>query len=43
MRIVCALLALLSLPAAAGAQQSITLELKDFATLPITGVPLGKT
>jgi hypothetical protein len=43
MRIACCLLALLSLPAAASAQQPVSLELKDFATVPVTGLPLGKT
>jgi len=43
MRTACFLLALLSLPAAARAQQALTLELKDFATVPVTGLPLGKT
>ena len=42
MRIACFVLAL-SLPAAAAAQQTITLEIKDFATMPITGLPIGKT
>ena len=41
MRIACCLLALLTLPAAAQAQQVLTLEIKDFATVPITGAPLG--
>ena len=43
MRTACFLLALLSLPTAAWAQQVLTLEIKDFATVPITGLPLGKT
>ncbi len=37
------LLVVLSLSAVAQAQQTITLEIKDFATVPITGLPLGKT
>ena len=41
MRIACCLLALLTLPAAAQAQQVLTLEIKDYATVPITGAPLG--
>jgi len=36
-------LALVSLPVAAQAQQALTLELRDYATLPITGQPIGKT
>lgn len=44
MRIVCLLLALLILqPGIARAQQQLTLEIKDFATLPITGQAQGKT
>src|SRR5688572_21748574 len=43
MRIVGLLLAVLSVSATAQAQQTLTLEIKDFATLPITGLPLGKT
>ncbi|RPI54597.1 MAG: hypothetical protein EHM55_10385 [Acidobacteria bacterium] len=43
MRIACCLLALLSVPVAAFAQQPITLELRDYATVPITGKPTGKT
>ena len=43
MRIAGLLLAVMSLSAAAQAQQTLTLEIKDFATMPITGVPLGKT
>jgi hypothetical protein len=42
MRIACCLLALLGLSASTFAQQPITLELRDFATMPITGAPLGK-
>ena len=36
------LLAIFGLCAVAEAQQTLTLEIKDFATVPITGVPLGK-
>ena len=36
-------LALVSLPVAAQAQQTLTLEIRDYATLPITGQPIGKT
>jgi hypothetical protein len=36
------LLAFLSLSAVASAQQTLTLELRDFATIPVTGAPLGK-
>ena len=43
MRIAGLLLAVMSLSAAAQAQQTLTLEIRDFATMPITGVPLGKT
>lgn len=43
MRIGCVLLVLLALPEASNAQQVLTLELKDFAAVPMTGVPLGKT
>ena len=43
MRIVCAVLLVVSLQAVVKAQQTVTLEIKDFATLPITGLPLGKT
>ena len=43
MRIAGFLLAVLSVPAAAHAQQTLTLEIRDFATVPITGLPLGKT
>ncbi len=43
MRIACCLLALLTLPAAVRAQQVLTLEIKDFATVPITGAPVGKS
>ena len=39
MRIAGLLLAVVSLPAAAQAQQTLTLEIKDFATMPITGSP----
>ena len=41
MRIACCLLASLMLPALASAQPTITLELRDYATVPVTGVPLG--
>ena len=37
MRIACCLLASLLLPALASAQSTITLELRDYATVPITG------
>ena len=43
MRIVGVLLAVLSVSATAQAQQTLTVEIKDFATVPITGLPLGKT
>jgi hypothetical protein len=43
MRIARVVLVLLSLQATAEAQQTLTVELRDFATVPITGVPLGKT
>ena len=43
MRIVCVLLVLLGLPGALLAEQTVTLEIKDFATVPISGLPLGKT
>jgi hypothetical protein len=36
-------LVLVSLPVAAQAQQTLTLEIRDYATLPITGQPIGKT
>ncbi len=36
-------LALMSLPAVAQGQQTLTLEIKDYATLPITGQPIGKS
>ena len=39
MRIAGLLLAVMGLSAAAQAQQTLTLEIKDFATMPITGVP----
>jgi hypothetical protein len=42
MRIACCLVALLILSALTFAQQPITLELRDYATTPMTGVPLGK-
>ena len=42
MRRVCCLLAFLSFSAVASAQQTLTLELRDFATIPVTGAPLGK-
>ena len=37
------LLAVLGLCAAAQAQQPVTLEIRDYATVPISGLPLGKT
>jgi hypothetical protein len=43
MRIAGLFLAVMSLSAAAQAQQPLSLEIKDFATMPITGVPLGKS
>ena len=43
MRIAGWVLAVVGLSAAAHAQQTLTLEIKDFATVPITGLPLGKT
>jgi hypothetical protein len=43
MRIAALLLAALGWSAMALAQQPITLEIKDFAAVPITGLPLGKT
>jgi hypothetical protein len=43
MRIAGLLLAMLSLSSGAQAQQTVILEIKDFATVPISGVPLGKT
>jgi hypothetical protein len=42
MRIVGFFLALFGLASVAAAQQPLTLELRDFATVPMTGVPLGK-
>jgi hypothetical protein len=42
MRIV-VVLALMSLPAVAQAQQTLMLEIEDYVTLPITGQPLGKS
>ena len=36
-------LALVSLPVAAQAQQTLTLEIRDYATLPMTGQPIGKS
>jgi hypothetical protein len=42
MRIAGLLLAVLGLSASAHAQQTLTLEIKDFAAVPITGAPLGK-
>ena len=42
MRIACVLLVVMTLPAAVRAQ-SVTLEIKDFVTMPVTGLPLGKT
>jgi hypothetical protein len=35
--------AVLCLPVVTQAQQPLTLEIKDFATVPISGLPLGKT
>ncbi|HUP39354.1 MAG TPA: hypothetical protein VM115_04485, partial [Vicinamibacterales bacterium] len=43
MRITGFFLAVLSLTAVAHAQQTLTLEIKDFASVPITGLPVGKT
>lgn len=43
MRITVVLLALCTLAQAARAQQPLTLEIRDYATLPITGQPIGKT
>ena len=43
MRIAGLLLAVLGLSAVAQAQQTLTLEIKDFATVPISGLPVGKT
>jgi hypothetical protein len=43
MRIAGFLLALVSLSVATQAQQPMTLEIRDYATLPITGQPVGKT
>ena len=43
MRIAGLLLAVLSVSAGAQAQQTVTLEIRDFATVPITGLPVGKT
>src|SRR5918994_995673 len=37
------LVAVLCLPVVAQAQQPLTLEIRDFATVPISGLPLGKT
>ena len=37
------LVAILCLPVVAQAQQPLTLEIRDFATVPISGLPLGKT
>src|SRR4029453_9689249 len=41
MRIACCLLASVMLPALASAQSPITLELRDYATVPVTGEPMG--
>ena len=41
MRIAGLLLAFMALSVAAQAQQTLTLEIKDFATVPITGLPIG--
>jgi len=43
MRTVCFLLLLAGVPGVVRAQQTVTLEIKDFATVPITGLPVGKT
>src|SRR5215208_3532825 len=43
MRSVGLLLAIFGLSAAVHAQQAVTLEIQDFATVPITGLPIGKT
>jgi hypothetical protein len=43
MRTACVLIALLAVPVHARAQQPLTLELEDFAVVPITGLPLGKS
>ena len=43
MRIVGFLLLLAGIPGVVRAQETVTLEIKDFATVPITGLPLGKT
>src|SRR5687767_4544134 len=37
------LVAVLCLPVVSHAQQPLTLEIKDFATVPISGLPLSKT
>ena len=42
MRLALLVFALIGLPAAAQAQQTLTLEIADYATLPITGATLGK-
>ena len=43
MRIAGLVLAVLGLATVAHAQQTLTLEIQDFATVPITGLPVGKT
>ena len=43
MRITGLFLAVLSLTAVAQAQQTLTLDIADFATMPISGLPVGKT
>lgn len=43
MRFVGVLLAVLGLSLVAQAQQPVTLEIRDYATVPISGLPLGKT
>ena len=43
MRIAGLFLAVMGLSITVQAQQTLTLEIKDFATVPISGVPLGKT
>jgi hypothetical protein len=43
MRMAGLVLALLGLTIVGHAQQTLTLEIRDFATVPITGLPIGKT
>jgi hypothetical protein len=43
MRFAGVLLAVLGLAATVQAQQTVTIEIRDFATVPITGLPVGKT